>query len=184
MPTGAEEFVRPDGVRVRFAPSARRKRTVSASWRDGVAVVAVPARMTRAERERWALRLVDKLVARERRQPAGDAELAARADRLDALYLESRARPTSVRWVTNQRRRWGSATPAEGSIRLSSRLQGMPAWVVDFVLVHELCHLVADDGHGPRFSALQARYPQAERAQAFLDGVSWASDREGPGGDR
>ena len=42
--------------------------------------------------------------------------------------------PTSVRWVTNQNTRWGSCTPAEGSIRLSHRLQGMPEYVVDYVL--------------------------------------------------
>ena len=34
-------------------------------------------------------------------------------------YLDGRAVPSSVRWVSNQRSRWGSCTPAEGSIRLS-----------------------------------------------------------------
>ena len=39
----------------------------------------------------------------------------------------------------------------------------MPSWVVDYVLVHELAHLLAS-GHGPQFQALVARYPHAERA--------------------
>ena len=49
-------------------------------------------------------------------------------------YFDGRARPNSVRWVTNQNTRWGSCTPSEGSIRLSHRLQGMPEYVVDYVL--------------------------------------------------
>ncbi len=54
-------------------------------------------------------------------------------------------------------------------IRLSSRLQPMPAWVVDYVLVHELAHLL-EPGHGREFHRLVERYPQAERAEGFLEG--------------
>ena len=43
--------------------------------------------------------------------------------------------PTSVRWVSNQNSRWGSATPAEGTIRLSDKLRPMPQWVIDYVLL-------------------------------------------------
>ena len=64
----------------------------------------------------------------------GDGELAERAERLSDQYFDGRASPASVRWVTNQNTRWGSCTPAEGSIRLSHRLQGMPEYVVDYVL--------------------------------------------------
>ena len=104
-----------------------------------------------------------------------DAHLVARAAELSELYLDSRAQPTSVQWSTRQQRRWGSCTPTEGSIRLSTRLQGMPGWVVDSVLVHELVHLLVP-GHGPDFQALLDRYPQAQRARGFLEGVAWEQD--------
>jgi predicted metal-dependent hydrolase len=97
---------------------------------------------------------------------------------LSAAYLDAKADPTSVRWVDNQRSRWGSCTPADRTIRLSSRLQSMPEWVVDYVLVHELAHLV-EAGHNDRFWALVARYPQAERARAWLDGYSAGARLEG-----
>ena len=42
MSTQDTEFTRDDGIRVRIRRSARRTRTVSAAWRDGVAVVSVP----------------------------------------------------------------------------------------------------------------------------------------------
>ncbi|MEO7981809.1 MAG: M48 family metallopeptidase, partial [Sporichthyaceae bacterium] len=51
------------------------------------------------------------------------------------------------------------------------RLQGMPSWVVDYVLVHELVHLLVP-GHGPDFWAHVDRYPRTERARGYLEGVS------------
>ena len=79
-----------------------------------------------------------------------------------------------MRWVDNQHRRWGSCTPADRSIRLSSRLRAMPDYVVDYVLVHELVHLL-EPSHGERFWELVGRYPRAERARGFLEGVELAS---------
>jgi hypothetical protein len=72
-----------------------------------------------------------------------------------------------VVWSGRQQRRWGSCTSSDGSIRLSNRLASYPSWVLDYVLVHELAHLVHAD-HGPAFQALVARYPLAERATGFL----------------
>ena len=115
--------------------------------------------------------MLDKLAAQEsRRRVPGDAELAEHAERLSAQYFDDRARPTTVRWVTNQNTRWGSCTPAEGSIRLSHRLKGMPEYVIDYVLLHELAHLLVP-GHGPDFWRLLEAYPRTERARGYLEGV-------------
>ena len=76
-----------------------------------------------------------------------------------------------MRWVGNQNQRWGSCTPDTQEIRLSTRLQPMPAWVVDYVLVHELAHLYVSD-HSAAFWDLVGHYPQTERARGFLDGWS------------
>jgi predicted metal-dependent hydrolase len=43
----------------------------------------------------------------------------------------------------------------------------MPRWVLDYVIVHELAHLV-ERGHGPAFNALVDRYAKAERARGYL----------------
>ncbi len=145
----------------------------------------IPARMSAAEEQRWVGVMLDKLAAQESRRMPGDGELAERAGRLAAQYLGDRARPRSVRWVTNQHARWGSCTPAEGSIRLSHRLRGMPEYVIDYVLLHELAHLLVP-GHGPEFWRLLESYPRTERARGYLEGVV-AADRlpyaSGPGGE-
>ncbi|MBG7700168.1 M48 family metallopeptidase [Streptomyces sp. MC1] len=150
--------------------SARRRRTVSAYREGDRTVVLIPARMSKAEEQRWVTVMLDKLAAQESKRVLGDAELAERAERLSAQYFEGRARPASVRWVTNQNTRWGSCTPAEGSIRLSHRLQGMPEYVVDYVLCHELAHLLVP-GHGADFWRLLEAYPRTERARGYLEGV-------------
>lgn len=150
--------------------SARRRRTVSAYREGNRTVVLIPARMSEDEEARWVGVMLDKLAAQESKRMLGDSDLAERAAQLSEQYLDARARPDTVRWVTNQNTRWGSCTPAEGSIRLSHRLQGMPGYVIDYVLLHELAHLLVP-GHGPRFWRLLETYPRTERARGFLEGI-------------
>jgi predicted metal-dependent hydrolase len=165
--------------------SVRRRRTVTAYRELGRTVVLIPAAFSHAEERRWVAQMVAKLQTREerrRRSLGGDDELMARAAALSAAHLDGAAVPASIRWVDNQQRRWGSCTPADRSIRLSSRLRSMPDYVVDYVLVHELVHLI-EPGHDDRFWALVARYPRAERARGFLEGVEQANyAAEHPGG--
>ncbi|MGY1821157.1 M48 metallopeptidase family protein [Geodermatophilus sp. SYSU D00079] len=171
---GRAATVLPDDVEVRR--SARRRRTVTAYRESGRTVVLIPAAFSPAEERRWVAQMVAKLQTREerrRRSLGGDDELIARARALSEAHFDGVPQPASVRWVDNQQRRWGSCTPADRTIRLSSRLRTMPEYVVDYVLVHELAHLI-EPSHDARFWALVARYPRAERARGFLEGVEVA----------
>lgn len=161
------------GFQVEVRRSARRRRTVAAYIEGDTIVVMIPARMTRAEEQTWVTTMVQRLTKAERRRRPSDTELLSRATELSGRYLDGLAQPSSVRWVTNQRRRWGSCTPADRTIRLSTRLQGMPGYVVDYVLLHELTHLLTP-GHGADFWAWLARYEMTERARGYLDGVASA----------
>lgn len=172
--------------------SARRRRTVSA-YRDGdVTVVLIPARFTKAEEQHWVAEMLARLQARDARRQRGprrsDEALLARCRQLSATLFDGRAQPASVRWVSNMASRWGSCTPADGTIRVSSRLRDMPGWVLDYVLVHELAHLLVP-GHGADFWELVAHYPRAERARGYLEGVAAAAhldrsdDDEAPGAE-
>jgi predicted metal-dependent hydrolase len=156
---------------VEVVRSARRRRTVSARREGDRIVVSVPARLSRAEESRWVALMVQRVLAGERKRRPADGELMARARSLSERYLDGRARPASVRWVDNQVQRWGSCTPADRTIRLSDRLLGMPDYVIDYVLLHELAHLLVP-GHGQAFWAELAGYQRLERARGYLEGVS------------
>lgn len=155
--------------------SRRRRSTVSA-YRDGARVVVLlPARMSQAEEKHWVAEMIRRLQRSEtrRRSPASrsDTALLARCRQLSARYLGGLAEPAGVRWVPPMRTRWASCTPAERTIRISERLRELPSWVVDYVLVHELAHLL-EPGHGKDFWDLVSRYPKTERAIGYLEGVS------------
>ncbi len=158
--------------------SKRRRQTVSA-YRDGdKIVVLLPARMSRAEEKRWVADMLSRLQRSEtrRRSPArnSDEALVQRCRELSAKYLDGRTDPSSVRWVPPMRTRWASCTPSEGTIRVSERLRDVPGWVLDYVLVHELAHLLVP-GHGADFWKWVERYPKSERAIGYLEGVVAAS---------
>jgi len=157
-----------DPWRIHILRSPRRTRTVGARLVGDTVEVRVPDGLP-PERER---ELVERLVARlraraSRAEGRSDQELARRAALLNNRYFGGELRFSSVRFVTNQHTRFGSCTPNAGTIRLSDRLRGVPDWVLDYVLVHELAHLV-EPNHSPRFWKLVHRYPRTERAIGYL----------------
>jgi predicted metal-dependent hydrolase len=156
--------------------SQRRLSTVSA-YRDGARVIVlIPDQFTRAEEREWVDKMLERLAARDGRAKRTDAELTVRALRLAARYFSDygeATKPATVRWVANQSGRWGSCTPVDATIRISDRIMHMPAWVVDYVLLHEIAHLVVPT-HDMTFWSLVNRYPKAERARGYLEGVAAA----------
>ena len=155
--------------------SRRRTRTVSAYRREGKVIVMIPDRFSRAEEAEWVTTMLERLERSERRHRRTDDQLMRRAQDLCRDYLHDQVAPASVRWVDNMTTRWASCTTTSGDIRLSHRLQAMPPWVVDYVLLHELAHLI-EPGHDKRFWRWVDRYPQAERAKGYLEGAAHATD--------
>jgi hypothetical protein len=147
---------------VEVVRSTRRRRTVEARQVDGRLRISIPATMTSAEEARWVQLMTRRF---ERRAKAAPVDLAERA-----RMLAGQCRlplPASIRWVDPQRARWGSCTVGTQAIRISTALAGFPRWVLDYVIVHELAHLV-EANHSPAFWTLVARYPLTERARGFL----------------
>ena len=153
--------------RIEVRRSARRRKTVSAEIVGDVLVVSVPERISRAEEQQWVERMADRMSQRRKRDRLNsEGDLGRRAAHLADAYLEG-IRPRSIAWSTAQRSRWGSCSPEDGDIRLSLELADYPGWVRDYVIVHELAHLMIAD-HSDGFWALVERYPLTERARGFL----------------
>lgn len=153
--------------RIEIRRSERRKKTIAAEIVGDCLVVFLPERLSRADEQRWVATMAERMAQRRRRERLnGDGALEARAADLGNRYLDG-VKCQDIKWVDNQKSRWGSCCPDRGSIRLSTALADFPPWVRDYVIVHELAHLVVAD-HSDAFWELVNRYPLTERARGFL----------------
>ena len=151
-----------DDMEIELVRGTPRRKHVEAVLVGDRLRVSFPRWMSLAEAQRSADELAERI---RRRVDPSCIDIATRARKLARQYGLPRAK--KVRWAENMRQRWGSCTPDDGSVRVSSRLAAYPAWVLDYVLVHELAHLLVEN-HGPEHEALVDRYPYAERARGFL----------------
>ncbi|VWM21577.1 Uncharacterised protein [Collinsella intestinalis] len=68
--------------------------------------------------------------------------------------MEARIGVHATRWsVRVMKTRWGSCTPKTGAIRINARLAAYPPECLEFVVAHELVHLL-EPSHNARFHAL------------------------------
>lgn len=154
---------------VKVIRSTKRTKTSAAKVVDGVIEVRIPSWMDDDEEAEAVNELVDR-IEQQRRDRRAPVDLDERAFELGVEY--DLPRPASIRWVNNQNQRWGSCSIQARTIRVSSRLSAVPPYVLDYVLLHELTHLV-EPNHTPEFHALMARYPQLERAEGFLEAMTF-----------
>lgn len=165
-------------MKVEVVRSPRRRKTITAERLNGRVVVRLPAGMTRAEERSWVERMVTRLTQREQAERLNRGrDLLRRADALNREYFGGRLEWRSLRYVSNQRERFGSCTPDDGTVRISSRVAQMPWWVREYVLMHELAHLEVPS-HSARFRHLVDRYPLAERARGFLMAKGMAEEAD------
>lgn len=161
----SEEF----SPKVEVIRSTRRRKSIAARLVDDRIEVRVPALLDPAEEQRLVEEVVAKLKAKKTSTVRSDADLMQRARRLNEDVLGGRALIGSIRWVTNQNYRWGSCSVLSGDIRISHRLQNVPDYVLNAVIVHELVHTFITDGHSKDFWYFADKVPQAERAKGFLE---------------
>jgi predicted metal-dependent hydrolase len=162
----------------RVIRSARRRKTVAARVQDGVLTIYLPARISEEEARSWVERMTRRMSARVQRDNLNDEkDLQRRAARLNRKYFGGELRYNSIVYVTNQTSKYGSCSPGSRRIRISHRMASMPAFVLDYIIVHELAHLI-EANHGRRFWKLVNRYPHAERAIGYLMGVGLVPAQE------
>ncbi len=132
----------------------------SSGWiHGGEIVLAISSRLSPLERERHVAELTRRLQAtairQARRQPLAlavssittDLQLAQLVNRLNREHYGF---PLKRSRFWQQRSRWGSCMVQKQEIHISHRLQGAPLLLLEYVVIHELCHL-KEPNHGPRF---------------------------------
>lgn len=152
---------------VRIKRSSRRKKTIQARVVNDVLEIMAPASATDAELAPFISKVQKKIEHRRAFKDRNDSYLQDRAQYFNKLYFKGELSWNQISYSDRQERRHGSCTPSHGTIRISYRLKGLPRFVEDYVIVHELAHLL-EPNHGKKFKKLVDRYPLAERAQGFL----------------
>ena len=154
--------------------SKKRKRNIAAFRQGGKIIISIPARLSKAEEREVVPEMIAKIRAKE--VALDETELMQAADELLSRYApEISLRPASVAWRA-MNERWGSCTSVDRTIRLATKLQRAPKYVLDFVLYHEAIHLQHSD-HGPEFYEFLHRYPRHLEAEAFLAGYEMADNQ-------
>lgn len=69
--------------------------------------------------------------------------------------------------IVEQTKRWGSCA-RNGDIRLNWRLSMMPPAVIEYIVVHELCHLKVNSHSAKFWSILKSVLPDYENRRAWL----------------
>jgi predicted metal-dependent hydrolase len=170
-----------DPVTVEVIRDGRLKKTIRWQWEGSQVRVRAPKHVSQRELDQHVAEIIEK-VRRKRAQVRirADADLEARARQINERYFGGEIVWHSIRWVNNMRKRLGSCTnggPTDGDIRLSRQIKGWPDWVVDYVIAHEMAHR-QHPNHTKRFWAYVGRYPMAERARGFIQGVAFQLGKE------
>jgi hypothetical protein len=158
--------------------SPRRKKTIQTKYADGQLWIYLPANMGRTEEEKWVHRMIEKSKRWEQKAAFkhSDTWLMKRAQEINKKYFDGALHLNSICFVTNQHARFGSCTSTDHTIRISDRVKTMPSWVQEYVILHEMVHLVVPD-HSKKFWDLVNQYKFAERAKGYLIALG-ATDEE------
>lgn len=155
-------------MKLKIIRSSKRKKTISAKIVGETLLVYLPLGMSREEEDKWVLRMKKKVEAKRlKKQFNSDNYLQKRFNEFNKKYFEGKLSAKSIKFVTNQNKVSGSCTPAKGCIRISHKLAGMPKWVLDYVIMHEMAHLLHPN-HSKTFWSKVNEYKYAERARGFL----------------
>jgi len=161
---------------VEIIKSKKRKNTIQAKIVDEKLFIYLPASISGSEEKKWIEKMTKWGQSHKRKKELNSSNLSKRAEDLNKKYFNNSLQFT-IKFVTNQNRRFGSCTSSKKSIRISHSLAKMPRWVQDYVIVHELAHLVYPN-HSKRFWEKVNQYKYAERARGYLMAMGMLSDEK------
>lgn len=165
------------GQKIKIVRSHRRRKTIQLRERGDELILYVPSGLSDVEEKKWLRIMLQKHERRKKKQDYDiQSRLEQRAAALNRQYFDG-SLSYSIAFVTNQNKRFGSCSTHKKMIRISDRVLDMPVWVQDYIIVHELAHLLFPD-HSKEFWNVVNRYRYAERAKGYLIAIAYLSGKE------
>lgn len=155
-------------MEVKVIRSRDRKKTIQAKMVGETLVIYLPAGLHREEEGKLIEKMKQKIEKKRLKARANNGDyLNKRFDEFNKMYFDGKLKVNSIEFVSNQRWVRGSCTPSKGTIRISHKLLEMPKWVLDYVIMHEMSHLLHPN-HSKAFWDRVGEYKYTERARGFL----------------
>ena len=155
---------------VKIIRSSNRKRTIGAKLEGDTLVVHAPEEIPGEELSKVIETFKRRLARRMLKKEANKSEdLAALAEKLNRKYFGGAVKVNSIEYTANQTSKFGVCNSMCREIRISHVLAKMPDWVRDYVVIHEMAHIL-EPNHSAAFWAIVGRYELAERARGYLMG--------------
>jgi predicted metal-dependent hydrolase len=173
VPNSTPEELTVDGTTLELVLERKRVKNVNARLEGSTLLVSAPVGMAEEGLESAVRGLARRLLRRAHAARVNGEEDALALARKVARRFPQPPPVGEALFVTTQGARWGSYSTKTRTVRLNAALRGMPGWVLEAVVAHELAHVFHPD-HSPAFWELLGRAcPETGRAEAFLAGVSW-----------
>ena len=158
-------------MEVKIIRSRRRRRTISARLVKGQLLVSAPLVFPQERLEKiiadFKVKLEKKRIKRELDRQQSLIDVACK---LNEKYFQNKLAINSIEYVTSQNSKFGCCNYRSANIRISHKVGLMPEWVRNYVLIHEMAHLI-EPNHSSAFWELVSRYKLTERARGYLMAV-------------
>jgi predicted metal-dependent hydrolase len=162
---------------IQIIRSPTRRKTIQSKIKDEILFIYLPDGLSDKEEDHWINTMIDKNKKRTNQQGSkSDDFLQKRANELNKKFFESKLN-FQIKYVSNQKSKFGSCTPNNKKIRISERIASMPHWVQDYVIIHELAHLIHPN-HSKKFWNLVNQYKYVERAKGYLIAIGMISEND------
>lgn len=148
--------------KIKIIRSNKRQKTISARLAEDTLLIYAPNDIQDSELEKVIDKFKNRLYKREIKRGLDKThDLKAVAERLNKEYFNNKLKIMSIVYTTNQNKIFGCCNYRSKKIRISHRLVQMPYWVRDYVIIHEMAHLI-EPNHSKLFWAIVYRYRLAD----------------------
>jgi predicted metal-dependent hydrolase len=155
-------------MEIKIVRSSRRFRTVSARLVKDTLLISAPEALSRGRLEKIVSDFKVKFERKKLKEELDKKQdLVKIAAGINEKYFGNKLKVNLIEYAVDQNSKFGCCNYRTAHIRISHRIGLTPKWVRDYVVLHEMTHLI-EPNHSRSFWDIVSRYKLAERARGYL----------------